>query len=85
MEDMKLKSLLTREYINGIKRAVNDAISEGKSRFEIVFSGGTKLLIKDIKSLNVTEKSMIFDNGRYIDIRNVCEILADDEAIVIIE
>lgn len=78
-----LISSLSEENIKEISRMINEAITAGKSRFEIVFSGGTSILVGDIESLILTEKAIIFDDGRNIDVKNIYEILADGETIVI--
>ena len=76
---------LSDENIEGMKKIINEAISTGKNRFEIVFTGGKSELIENIEGLIITEKAIVFGEGRNIDIKNISKILADGEAIVIIQ
>ena len=78
----KLITSLNKEDRRLIGRAIGKAIVSGKKKFKINFNGGEET-VNDIKSLMIGEKSITFDNGRFIDIKNIKSISAESEEIII--
>ena len=79
----KLITSLNKEDRRLIGRAIREAIVSGKKKFKINFNGGEPETVNDIKSLMIGEKSITFDNGRFIDIKNIKSISAESKEIII--
>ena len=79
--------LLNLNFITGVKAEGSDdkdaEISIKRSKYGYSPRSVIKKEESNIKSLMIGEKSITFDNGRFIDIKNIKSISAESEEIII--